>query len=64
MEIKIETYGTTGVGRVIVFEKNEWVGVIHFGPYDPFETEVEATQAANAVIETYNKIQSSKTTKA
>jgi len=50
MEIKIETYGTTGVGRVIVFDKNDNVCTINFGPADAFKTEAAAAEAANAVI--------------
>ncbi len=64
MEIKVETYGTTGVGRVLVDNENDRVCTIHFGPADAFKTEAAAVEAANAVIEAYNKIQSSKTTKA
>lgn len=65
MEIKIENYGTTGVGRIrVTDEYNIPAALIHFGHDDMFKTQDEAVAAAKAIIETYNKIQKSKTIKA
>ena len=65
MEIKIENYGETGVGRIRVTDENDVpAALIHFGYDDMFKTQEEAMTAAKSVIEAYNKIQSSKTIKA
>jgi len=58
MEIKIETYGTTGVGRVIVKLVELTVCIIHFGPTDAIALESEAVEIANTVISKWSEIYS------
>lgn len=58
MKIQVTYYGESTVGRVrVANEKDEMVAYIHFGPFDSFQTEAEATEAASAIIATYNKIE-------
>ena len=58
MEIKIENFGTTGVGRVIVKLLELTVCVIHFGPTDAIALQSEAEQIAQTVIEKWQEIYS------
>ena len=58
MEIKVENYGQTGVGRIRVTDADNVPAVlIHFGPDDLIKTQDQAMVIAKAVIDAYNSIQ-------